>query len=56
MSIYDRKGSPIITEFFQVAENSVEWDEWGRYAGVAIAARDERGLLGPLSEEFRLGQ
>ena len=41
---------------FQVTENSVEWDEWGRYAGVAIAARDERGLLGPLSEEFRLGQ
>ena len=41
---------------FSVTENSVEWDEWGRYAGVAIAARDERGLIGPLSEEFRIGQ
>ncbi|MCY4009293.1 MAG: M20/M25/M40 family metallo-hydrolase [Anaerolineaceae bacterium] len=40
---------------FSVTENSVEWDEWGRYAGLAIAAVDERGLIGPLSAEFRNG-
>ena len=41
---------------FEIGENSLELTgaEWARYAGVAIAARDERGLLGPLAQEYRL--
>ena len=38
------------------AENFLEWDEWGGFAAVAIAASDERGLPGPLSAEFRLDE
>jgi len=40
--------------FFDVNSNSVEWDGFtaSRWEAIAVAARDERGLIGPMSAEF----
>lgn len=36
---------------FEVTNNSVSWDQFTRYGGIAIAARNAQGLVGPLSSE-----
>ncbi len=49
-----RPNSLIYDQQFETTENSVTWDGFvpTRFAGVAIAARDENGLIGPLTEEI----
>jgi hypothetical protein len=46
-----RPGSLIYDQQFEVAEPHVVWDGFGQYTGVAVAARDAAGLVGPLSNE-----
>jgi hypothetical protein len=47
-------GSLRYTATFDTVENSVTWDGFvaSRFVGVAIAARDSRGVTGPLSVEY----
>jgi plasmid stabilization system protein ParE len=47
-------GSLRYTATFETVENSVTWDGFvaSRFVGVAIAARDARGVIGPLSVEY----
>jgi hypothetical protein len=49
-----RPGSTIYDSFFETTTNSVTWDGFvpTSFAGVAIAAKDASGLMGPLSEEY----
>lgn len=44
--------SLIYDQQIEITDTFVEWDKFGRYASVAIAARDARGLMGPLSAEY----
>jgi hypothetical protein len=41
-------------QYFDWPTNSVEWDGFrpDRFVAVAVAVKDERGLIGPLSQEF----
>ena len=45
-------GSLIYTDQLPVNETKVVWAGFADYAGIAIAARDARGLIGPLSHEI----
>ncbi len=47
-------GSLVYNYYFDINSNSVEWDGFtsNRWEAVAIAARDENGLIGPMSAEF----
>ncbi len=47
-----RPGSLIYEQQFEVTENSVEWDKFTRYGGIAIAAKNANGLVGRLSDEI----
>ena len=46
--------SLIYGQQFETSDTFVEWDQFGRYEGVAIAAKDNNGILGPLSAEYGL--
>lgn len=46
--------SQIYNQQFEVTTTSVDWDKFDRYVGVAVAARDANGVVGPLSAEYRL--
>lgn len=49
-----RPGSQLYDDYFEVTDNFVTWDGFtaARYAGVAIAAQDAAGLMGPVSFEY----
>jgi hypothetical protein len=52
-----RPGSLIYDQYFETTDTSVVWnrftaDEW---AGLAISAKDQNGMLGPLSLEYPIG-
>jgi len=47
-------GSLIYNQQFETTDTVVEWDNFSRYAGIAIAARDASGMIGPLSPEYRV--
>jgi len=47
-----RPGSLIYEQQFEVTENSVEWDKFSRYGGIAISAKNANGLVGRLSNEI----
>lgn len=49
-------GGLIYGNYFEVSSNSVQWDGFRaeRFQGVAIAAQDRTGLMGPLSFEFTI--
>lgn len=34
--------------------NSIDWDGFKRYAGIAIAAKGPTGIVGPLSQEYKV--
>ena len=45
-------GSLYFNQQIEVTENSIEWDKFSQYAGIAIAAKGPDGLVGPLSKEI----
>lgn len=45
-------GSLIYGQQFEVTETSIEWDKFTRYGGIAISAKSNSGLVGPLSKEI----
>lgn len=45
-------GSLIYADQLPINETKVVWAGFSDYAGIAIAARDSRGLIGPLSREI----
>ena len=45
-------GSLIYADQLPIGETKVVWAGFSDYAGIAIAARDSRGLIGPLSQEI----
>lgn len=49
-----RPGSLIYDQFFETPDTTVSWEGFipTNFAGVAVAARDANGLLGPLSTEY----
>ncbi|MCS7072514.1 MAG: hypothetical protein NZM00_13490, partial [Anaerolinea sp.] len=51
-----RPGSLLYDNFFEVTANTVTWDGFtrSRFAGVAIAAQDASGLMGPFSFEYQI--
>lgn len=51
-----RPGSLLYDNFFEVTANTVTWDGFtrDRFAGVAIAAQDANGLMGPFSFEYQI--
>lgn len=50
-----RPGSLVYNQQFSVVENeSGPWERYGEYEGIAIAAVDANGMIGPLSSEIRL--
>ena len=46
-----RPGALIYEQQFEVTHTSVPWDKFTRYGGIAIAAKNVQGLVGPLSPE-----
>ena len=46
-----RPGALIYEQQFEVTDTSVDWDKFSRYGGIAIAAKNANGLVGPLSRE-----
>jgi len=51
-----RPSSLVFDEQFEIADISVQWDGFvpTRFAGLAIAARDANGLMGPVSAEYAI--
>jgi len=51
-----RPGSLVYDNYFEVTDNFVTWDGFraDRFVGVAIAAQDTSGLMGPLSFEYAI--
>lgn len=50
-----RPGSLVYNQQFSVIDNeSGPWERYGDYEGVAVAAVDANGMIGPLSAEIRL--
>ncbi len=47
-----RPRNSLIYQQFSFEETKLAWDGFTDYAGIAIAAKDERGLIGPLSREI----
>ncbi len=48
-------GSLVYTQQFSVIDNeSGAWERYGEYEGIAIAAVDSNGMIGPLSAEYRV--
>ena len=47
-----RPRNSLIYQQFAFEETKLAWDGFTDYAGIAIAAKDERGLIGPLSREI----
>lgn len=47
-----RAPDSFIYQQFEVSQTSVTWDGFPSYAAVAVAAKDERGLMGRLSDEI----
>ncbi|MDX1991678.1 MAG: M20/M25/M40 family metallo-hydrolase [bacterium] len=48
-----RPGSLVYDQQFSVVENeSGAWERYGEYDGIAVAAVDANGMIGPLSEEI----
>lgn len=52
-----RPGSLIYDQYFETTETSVIWDQFtaDRWVGLAIAAKDSAGVMGPLSTEYPVG-
>jgi hypothetical protein len=52
-----RPGSMRYDEQFETGETSAVWDQFtaDRWAGLAIAAKDSQGMMGPLSDEYPIG-
>ncbi len=46
-----RSPDSMIYQQFEVTQTSVTWDGFGQYAALAVAAKNERGLMGRLSPE-----
>ena len=46
-----RPGALIYEQQFEVTQTSVSWDQFTGYGGIAIAAKNAQGLVGPLSPE-----
>lgn len=46
-----RPGALIYEQQFEVTQTSVSWDQFTSYGGIAIAAKNAQGLVGPLSPE-----
>jgi len=38
----------------EVTGNSIDWDGFSNYAGIAISVKDANGIVGPLSSEYRI--
>ena len=51
-----RRGSLSYDQQFQVNETAVDWDGFRSYEGIAIAAVGNDGIIGPLSQEYKLQQ
>lgn len=47
-----RAGSLIYEQQFEVTENSISWDKFSQYGGIAIATKSDTGLIGRLSNEI----
>lgn len=47
-----RPGALIYEQQFEVTHTSVPWDQFTRYGGIAIAAKNDQGLAGRLSSEI----
>lgn len=47
-----RAPNSFIYQQFEVSQTSVTWDGFSAYAAVAVAAKDERGVMGRLSNEI----
>ena len=47
-----RPRNSLIYQQFSFEETKLAWDGFTDYAGIAIAAKDERGVIGPLSREI----
>ena len=47
-----RPHNSLIYQQFSFEETKLAWDGFTDYAGIAIAAKDERGIIGPLSREI----
>ncbi len=47
-----RPRDSLIYQQFSFEESKLAWDGFTDYAGIAVAAKDERGLIGPLSREI----
>lgn len=47
-----RPNDLIYGQQFPATDTTVEWDKFSQYAGIAIAAKNANGLIGPLSGEI----
>ena len=47
-----RPRDSLVYQQFAFEETKLAWDGFGDYAAIAIAAKDERGMIGPLSREI----
>lgn len=47
-----RPGALIYEQQFEVTHTNVSWDQFTRYGGIAIAAKNAQGLVGRLSSEI----
>lgn len=47
-------GSLVYDQMFVTAENSVDWDGFSDYVGIAVAAVGTNGLMGPLALEYEM--
>lgn len=47
-------GSLVYDQMFATTENSIDWDGFSDYVGIAVAAVDMNGLIGPLPLEYEV--